>query len=483
MLYSRHQVILAGNYHMKLAQTCMLIVGIFIVHKYALSAESALNSIQVSEQIVPELQYLDGHIEAVNQTTVSAQTNGVIEALPYDIGATVEQGDVIAKIRSKNQQAGVQQAKAGISEASAGANQAKASLGQAQAGLSEAKAGFSQAKAEEQRAQAASQQADANFQQAQAGVQEAQALLKEAQADFNRMSEIYARRLIPRADYDRAEAALATAKARISSAQAQASAAQAQAESAKAQISSARSLIEAANARIGSADAALAAASATVDASKANQEAAKAQATQASEVLAYTSLSAPYSGIVTQRHVQLGETVTAGTPIMTGISLDQLRVAVEIPQRLINQVKARESAVVLSDDTGEVMRVKSMTIFPYADPKTNAFQVRINLQDKQTNLFPGMFVKVGFVLGESKAIVIPKQAVAIRSEVIGVYVLNEQGLSSLRQIRLGKEVDSQQVKVISGLSAAEKIALDPVQAAIALKKRQEQAAAEGKAHE
>ncbi|TXH68803.1 MAG: efflux RND transporter periplasmic adaptor subunit [Thiothrix sp.] len=390
---------------------------------------------------------------------------------------------MIAKIRSKNQQAGVQQAKAGISEATAGANQAKASLGQAQAGLSEAKAGLSQAKAEEQRAQAASQQANANFQQAQAGVQEAQALLKEAQADFGRISEIYTRRLIPRADYDRSEAALSTAKARVNSAQAQAAAAQAQAESAKAQIASARSLVEAASARVGSADAALAAASATVDASKANQEAAKAQATQATEVLGYTSLVAPYSGIVTQRHVQVGETVNIGTPIMTGISLDQLRVVVEVPQRMINQVRARGKAVVQADDSFEYLPVKSMTIFPYADPKTNAFQVRLNLQEGQDKLYPGMFVKVGFVMGDSKGLVIPKQAVAIRSEVIGVYVINEQGLPSLRQIRLGKEVDSQQVKVLAGLSPHEQIALDPVQAAIYLKKQREHTLNEGESHD
>lgn len=468
---------------MKLAQTWMLVVGFLIVNKYVLSDDSVLNSVQVAEQVVAEFQYLDGHIEAVNQSTVSAQTNGVIEELPYDVNDHVEKGQVLAKIRSKNQQAGVQQAKAGISEASAGANQAKASLGQAQAGLSEAKAGLSQAKAEEQRSQAASQQAEANFQQAKAGVQEAAALLKEAQADFNRMSEIYARRLIPRADFDRSEAALSTAKARVSSAQAQAQAAQAQADSAKAQIASSRSLVEAASARVGSADAALAAASATVDASKANQEAAKAQAAQAGEVLGYTSLIAPYSGIVTERHVQLGETVSAGTPIMTGISLDQLRVVVEVPQRLINQVRAKERAVVLRDETGEAIPVKSMTIFPYADTKTNAFQVRLNLADQQANLFPGMFVKVGFVLSEGKSLVIPKQAVAIRSEVIGVYVLDAKGQPSLRQIRLGKEVDAQQVKVLAGLSAEDTIALDPVHAAIILKKQHEQALKEEQPHE
>lgn len=54
--------------------------------------------------------------------------------------------------------------------------------------------------------------------------------------------------------------------------------------------------------------------------------------------LGYTTLIAPYAGIVTKRFVQLGEAVNPGTPIMSGISLDQLRVVVEVPQRMINAV-------------------------------------------------------------------------------------------------------------------------------------------------
>jgi multidrug resistance efflux pump len=46
-------------------------------------------------------------------------------------------------------------------------------------------------------------------------------------------------------------------------------------------------------------------------------------------------VNAPYGGIVLERHVQLGETVQPGKPLMTGFSLDELRVVANVPQRLI----------------------------------------------------------------------------------------------------------------------------------------------------
>ena len=455
---------------MKAIQTWAMAVSLCGLLPALAGADDSLQTAVVSERQVPDLQFLDGHIEAVNKSTLSAQTSGVIEALTYDVDDLVERGSVVAKIRANQQQSGLQQARAGASEAEAGASQAQAGLGQAKAGLAEAKAGLSQARAEEQRAQAATQQAQASYQQSQAGLQEAQALLKQTQADFNRVRNIYNKRLIPRVDFDKAEAAFSTAKAKVASAQAQAESAKAAVGSARAQVDSAHSLVEAANARVGSAQANVEAAGASVSASKANQAAAQAQVQQAGENLDYTTLVAPYSGIVTERHVQLGETVNPGTPIITGISLDQMRVIVEVPQRLISRVREFKHAFVYLDGSSENLPIENMTIYPYTAPKTNAFRVRLDLEKGLDKLYPGMFVKVAFVMGEVKVLAIPKRAVAIRSEVTGVYVLDEQGVPSLRQIRLGREINEHDVSILSGLDAGEQIALDPVQAVIGLKK-------------
>jgi len=353
---------------MKVLQLLILVVGLSGLPSFVFAGENpakpvagtTLQTAKVQAVTAPDLYYLDGHVEAVNQSTVSAQTSGVIEKLYYDVNDVVEQGSVIARIKSKNQQAGLQQA--------------------------------------------------------QAAVNEAQASYKEAQTNFQRVSEIYAKRLLPKADYDTAEAAMHTAAARL--------------------------------------------------------DAAKAQVTQAGEQVGYTTVVAPYGGIVTTRHVQLGEAVSPGTPIMSGISLEKLRVSVDVPQRLVSELRKEKKAFVFRDGSNKSLPVKGLTFFPFADPKTNAFNVRIELADGVKDLFPGMFVKVAFVVGNSEpAVSVPESAVVVRSEVIGVYVVDAGGKPSLRQIRLGQKLNDTDVRVLAGLDVGENVALDPVHAAIFLKQQ------------
>jgi multidrug efflux pump subunit AcrA (membrane-fusion protein) len=110
--------------------------------------------------------------------------------------------------------------------------------------------------------------------------------------------------------------------------------------------------------------------------------------TQARESLGYTTINAPYSGIVLQRHVQLGETVQPGKPLMTGFSLDELRVVANVPQRLIVPVRQYKQAGYCLTNGGKGIAAEKMTFFPYADPQSNVFKVRIYLPRKTEGSLP-----------------------------------------------------------------------------------------------
>jgi membrane fusion protein, multidrug efflux system len=198
------------------------------------------------------------------------------------------------------------------------------------------------------------------------------------------------------------------------------------------------------------------------DAAKAQLEAARAAAESAQEGVAYTEVRAPYAGIVTRRLVQVGESVQPGTPLMSGVSLQYLRVNVELPQSVVEKVRAIKKAAIYVD--GKRIAATSFTIFPEADSTTHTFHARANLPENATDLHPGMFVKVGLVVGETQSLMIPLASVVTRSEVSAVYVVNKAGEARLRQVRLGQIVNGR-VEVLSGLSAGDQVALDPVAAA------------------
>lgn len=380
------------------------VIGLLVVSVLPLIGKaeiSPLKTVTAVQEAVTKYQMLDGQIEAVNKSTVSAQTAGIISKLEYDVGDFVEKGALIARISSENQKSGLQQAQAAVSESKATISSASAAVVQAEAATREASANYNVALAE-----------------------------------FNRVKGLFEKRILTRTQYDQAEAAMKSTLARV--------------ESAKANQNAAKAGLRAAKSGLQSAQAGL---------------------SQAGEQLAYTEVVAPYSGIVTERHVELGEVVAGGTPIMTGISLEELRAVTNIPQGMILNVRKYNSARIYLDDDKTGIPVKDLTIFPYADTSTNAFKVRASLNSATKGLFPGVFVKIGFEVGNEEQLVVPTTAVAYRSEVTGIYVIDDQGLPSLRQVRVGRLTTDGKIRVLSGLEAGETVATDPVHAAAYLKEK------------
>lgn len=198
------------------------------------------------------------------------------------------------------------------------------------------------------------------------------------------------------------------------------------------------------------------------DAARAALAAAEAGLKRAGEQVDHTVVRAPYSGLVTRRHVEIGETVAPGQPLVSGLSLGQLRVEVQVPQADIAAIREHRAAMIRLAD-GRDVEAREVIVFPAANPQTHSFTVRVELPEMETGLQPGNIVKVRFKLGESESLRVPAAALVRRSEIAAVYVVSPEGRVALRQIRPGERFGDQ-VEVIAGLAPGERIALDPVAA-------------------
>jgi RND family efflux transporter MFP subunit len=202
------------------------------------------------------------------------------------------------------------------------------------------------------------------------------------------------------------------------------------------------------------------------DAAVARVTAARSAVETAEQQLEYTLVRAPYAGIVTERHVEVGEAVSVGQPLMSGLSLEALRVVVNLPQQVAAKVREHDTAYVLTDE-GRV-EADNVTIFPFADSASNTFTVRVELPQGQFALYPGMFVKVAFIIGDAQRLLVPTNALLRRSEVTGLYVVDGDGTVRLRQVRAGNTFGDR-TEILAGLDAGERIALDTVRAGIYVK--------------
>jgi len=247
------------------------------------------------------------------------------------------------------------------------------------------------------------QPAAADLKQAEAAAREARARLEEARANHGRISRLYEQKRVSSADMDRATADLQSAQARV--------------------------------------------------------EAADGALLAARERYENTLVRAPFAGIVVERHVELGEMATVGTPLMTGLSLEHLRVVVDVPQSDIGALRGGGEARVDLPGGGS-LEAEHIRIFPYADPATHTFRVRMRLAEGQHGIYPGMWVKVRFHTGEDEALLVPAAAVVVRSELTAVYVIAEDGAPRLRQVRLGRELPDGRVMVLAGLDPGERVVTD-----------------------
>lgn len=207
-----------------------------------------------------------------------------------------------------------------------------------------------------------------------------------------------------------------------------------------------------------------------LDKARADYDAAKAAAAQAGVGLGYASVTAPIAGVVALRHVEQGEMASPGRPLATIFDPAGLRVTASVPQYKLPAMRGVREARVEFPELGRSVAAASVTLLPTADAATHVSQVRVNLPagaDAIVGVVPGMFARVHFVTGKATRMTVPAPAVVRHGEMSAVYVEGDAGLS-LRQIRLGEAVGDNEIEVLAGLVAGERVVLDPVRAGIAL---------------
>ncbi len=192
--------------------------------------------------------------------------------------------------------------------------------------------------------------------------------------------------------------------------------------------------------------------------------ASSAGASQAGLAHAYTAVIAPYGGVVASRHVEVGEMVMPGKPLMTGFDPSEMRVLVSLPQYKLAEIGKHPEVMVELPALGKYIKATSTQVQPLADARTHGTEARVTLPPNEAGIYPGMFVRAHFVIGKAKKLMLPVSAVLRRSEVVAVYVVDDKGGVKLRQVRLGDVSTDGGVEVLAGLSAGERVALDPIKA-------------------
>ena len=196
---------------------------------------------------------------------------------------------------------------------------------------------------------------------------------------------------------------------------------------------------------------------------EAEARAAEAAASGARSRAGWRTVTAPYTGHVTELFVTAGDLATPGRPLISLYDPSALRVIAQVPESLAPQLQRARPASIAVDAGQPPIQATGWAAVSAVDPATHSVEVRAELP-AGTRLQPGQFVRVLLPrMAATAQTRIPARAVLHRSEVTAVYVVDAAGAAHLRQVRLGP-VEGDDVTVLSGLQGGEQIALDPVAA-------------------
>lgn len=171
------------------------------------------------------------------------------------------------------------------------------------------------------------------------------------------------------------------------------------------------------------------------------------------------TIRAPFDGVISKRHTDLGAFLNVGAPVVTLINDDSLEVEAEIPSiRIIGLPDGALVQVEFEDKTPFNAVVRA--VVPEENPLARTRTVRFTaiFGDKKKNIAVNQSVRLLIPVGPARSIVsVHKDAVLLRGGRKVVYVI-EGGQAKIRPVKLGEAVGSR-FEVLSGLKPGEKVVI------------------------
>jgi len=184
---------------------------------------------------------------------------------------------------------------------------------------------------------------------------------------------------------------------------------------------------------------------------------AQASQKEAASVADWTTLRAPFSGVITAKLVNAGDTALPGQRLLILEGQGNFRFEARVPESAGRNLRVSDRVPVHLAEMQHELTGTIAEIQPAADDATRTRLVKIDLPSTAATVRSGEFGRASFTTGESLAVTVPAAAVARRGQLETVFVV-DSGVAHLRLVRIGREQEGR-TEIFAGLSGGEAVAL------------------------
>ncbi|MDT5293483.1 MAG: hypothetical protein QOJ76_363 [Acidobacteriota bacterium] len=342
---------------------------------------------RVEETAVGASVAVTGTLAAQDEATLSVKVPGRVSGVSVDLGSVVRRGQVIAQIEQQDYKLRVQQAEASLQAA-------RARLGLAPQGE------------------------DDHFDPELTGtVRQARAVLEEARESRKRVVALVEQGVVPRAEYESADAAFKVAQGKYQDAVEEI-------RNRQALLSQRRTELELAR-----------------------------------QALADTVVVAPFDGIVQEKRASVGEYLSAAAPVVTIVRVNPLRFRGEVQERDAASVRAGQAVRVTVEGDHGLYAGRIVRLSPTINQQNRVLVVEAEIANPG-GLRPGGFARAEIVTNSGDtAVTVPASAVVTFAGIEKVITV-EDGKAKEKPVTTGRRADAW-TEVLSGIGVGESVVIDP----------------------
>jgi RND family efflux transporter MFP subunit len=204
---------------------------------------------------------------------------------------------------------------------------------------------------------------------------------------------------------------------------------------------------------------------AKLNAAKAQVALDEADVQRLTELTRFKEVRAPFDGTITERRIDIGDLVTAGstsstTPIFTIAQSDKIRVFVDVPQSASPDMKVGMPAVATAREYPGRTFVGKVARTSRAIDVARTLKVEVDIENQDLSLLPGMYVEVSFQTSQLRpALRIPASALNFRSGGPQAAVIDPNGTVRFHDVTIARDM-GEYVEIGSGLTSGDRVALN-----------------------
>ena len=194
---------------------------------------------------------------------------------------------------------------------------------------------------------------------------------------------------------------------------------------------------------------------------KAKVEAAKEMRNEVNAMLEYTTLTAPFAGIVTQKFTDAGNIANPGMPIVSIEQKDSYEISASVPETEINAINQGATIAVNIKSANKTFRGTVTQINQSSQFSGGQYIIKVSIPEaEKKGLFAGMYADLALSKPkttdskEVNMVTVPLSSIIKKDDLTGLYTISANNTALLRWVRLGKIIGDN-VEVLTGLEKDE----------------------------